>query len=45
MSSATEARATFGWQEFLRRWFDEEPVLFPYAFLDKLTEETGGELL
>lgn len=29
----------------LREWFDLEPRLFPYAFLDKLADETGGETL
>ena len=45
VTSAVEARSAFGWQATLRRWFDEEPALFPYAFLERLTEETGGELL
>jgi hypothetical protein len=29
----------------VRRWFDTDPALFPYAFLEVLTGHTGGQLL
>jgi VWFA-related protein len=29
----------------LFQWFDLEPALFPYAFLEKLTDVTGGETI
>jgi VWFA-related protein len=44
-SSGREARLSFGVADALRRWFDAEPTLFPYAFLETLTEDTGGQLL
>ena len=39
------ARLGFGQDAAVRRWFDAEATLFPYAFLDRLAGETGGELL
>ena len=44
-ASAREARFSFGVANTLRRWFDTEPRLFPYAFLETLTDNTGGQLL
>lgn len=43
--SGREARQFFGLDANLRRWFDSDPSLFPYSFLDVLTSETGGDLL
>lgn len=45
VSSAADARSTFDRQATLRQWFKDEAALFPFAFLDTLTDETGGELL
>ena len=42
---AADARRSFGLEAALRRRFDEDPVLFPYAFLDALTRDAGGHLL
>ena len=44
-ASGREARMAFGLEAALRRWFDTDPALFPYAFLEVLTEETGGQYL
>ena len=44
-SSGREARLALGLDAHLRRWFDTDPSLFPYAFLEALTGETGGQLL
>ena len=30
-------------RSILKRWFQTEPALFPQAFIDELTEQTGGE--
>ena len=40
-----EARQRFGFDEAFLRSFSSEPVLFPYAFLEVLTAETGGQPL
>jgi VWFA-related protein len=29
----------------LARWMNEEPMLFPQLFLDRLTDDTGGDML
>ena len=44
-SSAREARLGFGLDANLRRWFDSQPSLFPYVFLEVLTSQSGGQLL
>ncbi len=44
-ASGREARLAFGLDAALRRWFDTDPSLFPYAFLEVLTAETGGQYL
>lgn len=44
-TGGSAARRGFGQEAAVRRWFDAEPTLFPYAFLERLTEETGGDLL
>ena len=43
--SGREARQRFGFDEAFLRSFSSEPVLFPYAFLEVLTAETGGQPL
>lgn len=43
--SGREARLALGLDAHLRRWFDGDPALFPYAFLEVLTTQTGGQLL
>ncbi|HEY0874865.1 MAG TPA: VWA domain-containing protein [Vicinamibacterales bacterium] len=40
-----EARDFFGLDANLRRWFERDPTLFPYAFLQAIAGETGGTLL
>ena len=44
-SSAREARLALGLDAHLRRWFDTDPSLFPYAFFEVLTAQSGGQLL
>jgi len=44
-TSGREARLALGLDANLRRWFETDPSLFPYAFLEALTAETGGDLL
>jgi Ca-activated chloride channel homolog len=44
-ASGREARLAFGLEAALRRWFETDPALFPYAFLEVLTSETGGQYL
>jgi VWFA-related protein len=44
-ASGREARQAFGLDANLRRWFAADASLFPYHFLDVLTDETGGDLL
>ena len=44
-TSGLEARGFVGLAANLRRWFDRDPALFPYAFLEVITRETGGTLL
>jgi VWFA-related protein len=44
-SGGREARDVFGLEAALRRWFDQDATLFPYAFLDVIAEETGGTAL
>lgn len=43
--SAWEAQQASGLAAAVQRWFDSDSTLFPYVFLERLTEETGGELL
>ena len=44
-TSGRDARLSLGLDANVRRWFDTDPVLFPYAFLEVLTDHTGGQLL
>ena len=44
-SSGREARLALGLEAHLRRWFDTDPSLFPYAFFEVLTGQSGGQLL
>jgi VWFA-related protein len=43
--SAREARQALMLAPALSRWFESDPVLFPYALLETLTADSGGELL
>jgi Ca-activated chloride channel family protein len=42
--NATDLGRAMTLRNSLRAWFESDPELYPYAFLEKLTEQTGGEL-